>query len=62
MIRYLNTKFSSGRETVDQLDSKDFPDYKAFRAEQRRLVSEYCLAGGFGNVYWSSRSCKNWKE
>lgn len=62
MIRYLNTKFSSGRETIDQLDSKDFTDYKAFRTEQKRLVSEYCLAGGYGELYWSSRSCKNWKE
>lgn len=61
MIAYLNTKFSSGRETVDQLDSKDFTDRKAFRAEQRRLISEYYLAGGHGSLYWSSRCCKNWR-
>jgi hypothetical protein len=58
MIRYLNTKINGQRETLDQLDSNDFKEFKEFRKEQRRILSEYCLAGGFGEMYWSQRGCK----
>ena len=60
-IAYLNTKTSYGTETLDHLDSKDFPSYKEFRAEKKRLRSEYVLAGGHGEVYWSQRSVKGYK-
>lgn len=58
MIRYLNTKLYGQRETVDQLDSADFSSYKQFKQEMKRLISEYRLVGGFGDLYWSQRECK----
>jgi len=58
MIRYLNTKLYGKTETIDQLDSNDYPDFKSFRAEQKRLMSEYNLARGHGTLYWSQRGCK----
>lgn len=48
-----------GTETVDQLDQKDFPSLKEFRAELIRLKSEYRLAGM--NVYSSQRAAKDWR-
>ena len=61
MIRYLNWRGPQGRETIDELDSRDFPDRKAARAERARLVDEYAMAG-MGGAYWSSRCCANWRE
>ena len=58
MIRFLNTKLNGKVETLDQMDSTDFADYKEFRTEQRRVKSEYSLAGGHGEMYWSGR-CTN---
>ena len=69
MKAYLNWKMSEGRETVDQLDSDDivtgggaWSDYKAFKAEKARLLQEYQLAFGYGELYWSQRCCKNWSK
>lgn len=59
-MKYLNMKSNFGTETVDELDPKDFPTFKEFRAELRRLVSEYQLAGM--NVYTSTRCTKDWKD
>lgn len=57
---YLNWKDShSSRETVDELDRKEFETAKAFRVELSRLCAEYRLAGM--DVYVSSRKCGNWK-
>ena len=58
MTKYLNMKSNYGTETVDQLDSADFSTYKEFKAELRRLISEYHLSGM--NVYVSSRATKEW--
>lgn len=55
---YINFQGPAGRETVDELDSKDFKTYREYLKEARRLVSEYQLAGM--DVYASSRKCKNW--
>lgn len=60
MIRYLNTRTSYGVETVDELDYKDFADYKAFKTELRRLISEYAMCGM--NVYSSRRCTKEWRS
>lgn len=60
MIIYFNLRAHGYRVTVDQLDTRDFPNLAAFRAERRRLVGEYHLAGM--PVYLSSRCCKNWKD
>lgn len=60
MIRYINYKGQTGQvETVDQLDSKDFATFKEFRAELKRLISEYNLAFG-GGCYVSQRACKDY--
>ena len=56
MIKYLNIKTQYGVETVDQLDSKDFEGRKAFKAELRRLISEYATGGM--QVYVSQRCVK----
>jgi hypothetical protein len=61
MIIFLNWKNSQGRETVDELDSKSFSNCSAFRSEKSRLLREYNMAFNSGNLYWSSRRCKNWK-
>ena len=45
-------------ETLDSVDYADFHDYAEFRAYQKYLMSEYCLAGGHGDMYWSQRACK----
>lgn len=60
MIKYLNMKSQYGVETVDDLDSRDFPTYKEFRQELRRLVNEYHLSGM--SVYISSRPDKTWNN
>ena len=50
-----------GVETIDQLSLDDFTSMKDFKTECRRLVSEYRLAG-YGNIYISSRSTKQWRN
>ena len=57
---YFNMKTPYGVETVDELDRKNFASFREFRAEARRLVSEYHLAGM--NVYRSQRCTKEWKD
>lgn len=46
-IRFLNWN----GETIDQIDSDDFPDRRAFLLEMNRLRDEYALAGMPGQ--WS---------
>lgn len=60
MKRYINFKSSYGVETVDELSLADFSDYKAFRNELKRLVSEYMLSGM--DVYTSQRHDKTWNK
>ncbi|WP_370193839.1 MULTISPECIES: hypothetical protein [Aurantimonas] len=61
---YLNWKGPAGRETIDEVDRATFGEgregFKACRAEVRRLIDEYALAGMPG-VYSSSRPCANWR-
>lgn len=59
MVRYLNMVTSYGVETVDQLEQKDFNSYREFKAELKRLINEYRLAGM--PVYSSQRCTKDWK-
>lgn len=56
MIRYLNTKTNYGVETVETLDRKDFESGRAFKAELKRLINEYAIAGM--QVYLSQRCAK----
>jgi hypothetical protein len=58
MKKYLNIKSVYGVETVDEIDSKDFPKFQDFRAEKSRLIKEYRLAGMY--VYQSQRCDKTW--
>ena len=57
---YFNLRSNYGIETVDELCSSDFDTGKEFRAEVRRLVSEYHLAGIA--VYTSQRATKEWRS
>lgn len=59
-MKYINIKTVYGVETVDQLDPKDFKTWSEFRAELKRLVVEYHIAGM--NVYVSSRPDKTWSK
>ena len=59
-VEFLNWKGPQGRETIDQIDSGDFADWRARRSEKARLRDEYEMCGMAG--YWSSRACANWKE
>ncbi len=55
---YLNIRTFHVVETVDQVDESDFPSFREYRAEVRRLCQEYRLAGM--PVYTSSRATKEW--
>jgi hypothetical protein len=59
-MKYLNMKTVYGVETIDQLSPEDYNTYKDFRAELRRLVGEYHMAGM--NVYISQRCDKTWNN
>ena len=61
MIKYLNTKKYGQVETVDQVDSNDYENHKAFRQAVRYLLNEYNLAFN-GGVYVSNRSTKEYRE
>ncbi len=56
---YLNWNGPQGKETIDELNRKDFSSFKEYRAERKRLLAEYAMAGMSG--YWSQRACANWK-
>lgn len=61
-MAYLNWRGANGiLETIDELNPKDFSDWRAFRIEKFRLLGEYSMAG-MGGAYWSSRPCKGWKD
>ena len=58
---FINWKGAQGRETIDEVRREGFPTWKEFRAECRRLIGEYALAGMAG-AYLSSRCYANWKD
>ena len=60
MVKYLNMKSAHGVETVDELDAKDFENFKAFRSELKRLINEYRICGM--SVYSSQRCTKGWNQ
>ena len=62
MIIYVNILDNEhrNRETLGQVDTRDFPSLAAFR-EECKLIIQGCHAAGMP-VYLSSRCCKNWKE
>lgn len=62
MKMYINWAHAGKTETVDEVDSKEFPSAKAFRHEVARLVQEYQMAFRLGSVYSSARSTKDWQN
>ena len=57
-MTYINWRGPQGRETIDQIERQDFPTWKDYRTELRRLLGEYAVAGM--NAYESSRPCSGW--
>lgn len=62
MKKYMNRRDSRYRETVDELDSADFPSNREFYAECRRLLSEYRMADPAADYTASSRACRGWRD
>lgn len=60
MVRYFNLKTVYGIETIDEFDSNDFPTFKEYRQELKRLAKEYRMAGM--PVYTSQRATKEYSE
>jgi hypothetical protein len=60
-MTYFNIKTNNGVETIDQISDKDFPSYKDFMTEKKRLLNEYRLCGMSG-VYFSFRCTNDWKN
>lgn len=59
MKTYFNIKGHYGVETVDELSRKDFKTYTEYKAESKRLVSEYHMVGM--GVYRSQRCTNDWR-
>ena len=57
---YINMKGSCGVETIDEVNSEEFPDRKEYRKEVRSMITNYNQCGM--SVYTSSRCTKEWKE
>ena len=55
---YLNTITAQGKETVDQIDRKDFETFKEYKKEVSSLLFNYTMSGM--RVYTSQKKCKNW--
>lgn len=51
--RYLNWQ----GEAIDEIDSTEFPTFRDYTKEKRRLLTEYAMAG-MGGAYWSQRPFK----
>lgn len=57
---YFNTKTTYGIETIDELDLKDFSNWKDFVLERKRLKGEYDMV--MGGVYLSQRCTNDWRQ
>lgn len=55
MKKYMNRRGNGYRETVDELDSADFPSMREFYAECRRLLDEYRRSDPAADYRWSSQ-------
>ena len=62
MRKYLNRRDARYRETVDEIDSGDFPSNREFYAECRRLLNEYRMADPAADYRWSGRACRGWRD
>ena len=57
---YINMKSSYGTETVDEVNTTEFPNPKEFRKAVRNIIVDY-RQGGMP-VYTSSRCTKDWRN
>lgn len=55
---YINMRSSYGIETVDEVNTTEFPEPKEFRKEVRNMIVNYSQCGM--PVYVSSRCTKDW--
>ena len=55
---YLNTITQQGKETIDQIDRKDFATFKDFKKELNNRIFNYAMAGML--VYTSQKKYKDW--
>ncbi len=57
---YINMRSKYGIETIDEVNSIEFPDKKEFRKEVRSMIVNYGQCGM--PVYTSQRCTKDWKH
>jgi hypothetical protein len=62
MRKYINRRDARYRETVDELDSTEFPSNREFYAECRRPLREYRMADRAADYTASSRACRGWRD
>ncbi len=62
MIRYINWRCNGEIETIDELDSKDYPTTHQFRVALTTLLSQHRMYIRDGYVYTSRRCNKHWKN
>ena len=56
---YINMRSTDGIETIDEVNSIEFPDKKEFRKEVRSMLVIY---GQYGMPVYASQRCnKDWK-
>jgi hypothetical protein len=58
MKRYIQFKYNGNLETIDEMEINTREDKK----ELKELVRNYRLAYNVGEIYTSSRPCKNWRD
>ena len=59
---YINRYGQGQRETVDQIDAKDYPNDKpAMRQALNDLIDNNSRSDTTAYYYESSRACSNWK-
>jgi len=59
-IVYLNTRYNTGVETIDQFEREPKQTLRDFHKYIREMAREYHIAGI--NVYKSNRCTNVWKE
>lgn len=58
MKKYIQFKLNGNLETIDEMEVKTKEDRKQFL----NLLKEYRMAYNVGQIYPSSRPCKNWRD
>lgn len=58
MIKYIQRRQGRTIETVDRVDSKDYPTRSAFRVAVVDLLANYRMADSSAFYYVSSKRCR----